>query len=353
MSAAILCEQVELVENTINRDLREVEVVLIRPGWSQNGRFYPPAVLAKAVALYENSRAFANHPTSEQIRKGESRDVRDLSGRYYNVRVGDGGELRGTRKVYDNPTGNAVWPLIIDATESHQPVIGLSINAVGKTSNGKDPDGKEGMIVEEITAVHSVDDVINPAAGGGFERLVADNNLLALDVVNAMSYEEFITARPDFIETIRKQLKRERQDEAVRAVSEERDQVQATLVEAQQEIAHLKEQAEHHRTARESAERAAALETLLNDPAIPAPWKSELRAQLEAAPADQWNAMVERERRKASVMKSVQPVTVTGAPAQVAQPITLAERKGPKPLDMTTITRPEDLPRAIQEAQRK
>ena len=351
MSAAILVEQVELIENTINRESREVEVVLIRPGWSANGRYYSPAVLAKATALYENSRAFANHPTAEQVRKGESRDVRDLSGRYYNVRVGEGGELRGTRKVYDNPTGDAVWPLIIDATESRQPVIGLSINAVGKTATGKDPDGKEGMIVEEITAVHSVDDVINPAAGGGFERLVADSNVLAQEVVNAMTYEEFITARPDFIETIRKQLKRERQDEAVRAVSEERDQANAALVEAQQEIATLKEQAEHHRATQEASTRAAALDTLLADPAIPAPWKSELKAQLEAAPMDQWEIIIDRERRKASAIKSVQPVTVTGAPAQVAQPVTVTERKGVKPLDMTTITRPEDLPRAIQEAQ--
>jgi hypothetical protein len=347
MSAAILCEQVELIENTINRDSREVEVVLIRPGWSANGRYYPPAVLAKAAALYENSRAFANHPTPEQVRRGESRDVRDLSGRYYNVRVGEAGELRGTRKVYDNPTGNAVWPLIVDATESRQPVIGLSINAVGKTATGKDPDGKEGMIVEEITAVHSVDDVINPAAGGGFERLVADSNVLAQEVVNAMTYEEFIAARPDFVETIREQQKRVRQDEAVRAAYEARDQAQAALVEAKERIVTLEQLIEDHRAAHDQQARAAALDTALNDATIPPLWKADLRAQLESAPADQWTAIIDREKRKAAAIQSTQPVPVTGAPVQQAQPVRVIEHQAAV-LDMEKIDTPEKLKRELE-----
>jgi hypothetical protein len=314
---SIFVEQVELVEGTLNRDNREVEVVLIRPGWSTNGRYYAPGVLAKAAPLYENSRAFANHPTPDQIKRGEGRDVTDLTGRFYNVRIGEAGELRAVRKVYDNPAGNAVWPAIVDAIESKTQVIGLSINAVGKAAQGTGPDGKDGVIVEEISAVASVDDVIAPAAGGGFERLIMGADDLLAAVLEHCSYEEFIAARPDYVETIRTQLKRARQDDAVRAAYQERDEAQSALLAAQQEIAQLKEQAEHHRTIANNtraekarAELAVTLEKALREARLTPVWEQELRQQLNETAPDQWPDVIARHRRLAqdAGLKSVVPV---------------------------------------------
>lgn len=321
MKTNILIEQAELVEDTLNHDRREVEVVLIRPGRSANGRYYAPGVLARAAQLFENSRAFANHPTPEQIKKGEGRDVTGLTGRFYNVHIGEAGELRATRKVYDNPAGNAVWPAIVDAIETKAPVIGLSINAVGKAAPGKDPDGLDGIIVEDITAVASVDDVIAPAAGGSFERLVASGDDLLAAVLESMSYEEFITARPDFIDSLKKQMKRERQDDAVRAVSDERDQVQGALTEAQTEIEHLREQLDAHRTDLEQArldklraELAVTLEQALREARLLPEWETELRTQLEHTPPGEWADVIARERRKAKAAGAKPAVAVEGVP---------------------------------------
>ncbi|MBI5961189.1 MAG: hypothetical protein HY866_20800, partial [Chloroflexi bacterium] len=42
----ILCEAISLNEARIDPERRAVEVVLIRPGWSENGRYYSAEVLA-------------------------------------------------------------------------------------------------------------------------------------------------------------------------------------------------------------------------------------------------------------------------------------------------------------------
>jgi hypothetical protein len=321
MKTSIFIEQVELIEGTLNRENREVEVVLIRPGWSTNGRYYAPGVLAKAAPLYENSRAFANHPTADQLKRGEGRDVTDLTGRFYNVHIGEAGELRAVRKVYDNPAGNAVWPAIIDAIESKTQVIGLSINAVGKAAQGTGPDGQDGVIVEEISAVASVDDVIAPAAGGGFERLIMGADDLLAAVLESCSYEEFVAARPDYVDTLRTQLKRARQDEAVRAALQERDEAQSALLEAQTELERLKEQAEidrtianNARTDQARAELAVTLEKALREARLTPVWETELRQQLSETPPDQWPDVIARHRRLAQDAGLKTVVTVEGSP---------------------------------------
>lgn len=347
--AQILREIIPLTEAVINPDTHTVEVVLIRPGWSANDRYYSPEALANAAALFEGRKAYANHPSADMLRKGEGRSVLDITGDYTGLHVGEGGELRATRNVF-GAAGEAIWPLIVRGIESQRPVIGLSINAVGKARHGKGPDGKEGIIVEAITAVHSVDDVTEPAAGGGFERLVASTDTLTADLLAAMTYEEFIAARPDYVETIREQQKRVRQDEAVRAAYEARDQIQEDLVEAQARIAALEQEAETHRAEADHEHRAAALGHLLNEAAkkLPTDWLPLIRQDLEAAEASQWPAILAREQAKAAAVKT--PIPVSGAPTLTPAPIPVVEHKSPV-LDMSTIHTPEDL-RAVLESMR-
>lgn len=338
----IFVEAVELVEGTLNPQTREVEAVLIRPGWSANGRYYSRDVLAKAAALYEGSRAFADHPTADQLRRGEGRSVTHLTGRFHSVRVGDGGELRAIRKVYDNPAGNAVWPAIVDAVETKSSIIGLSINAVGKASAGTH-EGRSGVIVEEITAVNSVDDVIAPAAGGGFERLIASGDALLASVLEAMTYEEFIAARPDYLDTLKKQMKRERQDETVRAAHDKLAEAQTKLSQTTQQVTHLTEQAQEDRATIHRLQMAVTLEQAFRKANLPPTIENEIRTQLEHAQPQEWLAILEREQRivKAAGGKPV-PVPVSGAPQRVHQP-TLMEARPDAPINMDLIRTPEDL----------
>ncbi len=348
MGTAVLVESVELVEGTINPQTREVEAVLIRPGWSANGRYYSREVLARALGLYENSRAFANHPTPDQLRKGEGRSVTDLTGRFYNVRLGEAGEIRATRRVYDNPAGNAVWPAIVDAVEHQTPVIGLSINAVGKASKGS-ADGKEGVIVEEITAVSSVDDVIAPAAGGGFERLIAGGDDLLTAVLGTMTLEEWRAARPEFVDSLKKEWQAVRQTDAVTAAHAERDQAQSALIEAQQQVTRLQQTMTELETTITSLRAdlvrkgyEVELEKVLREASLPMRWETELRRQLASADPARWLEIVTSERAKAAGVSRPAVVPVEGIPQRVSMPPVLTPRRD-GPIYLAEDATPEQL----------
>ncbi len=325
---AVLCEAIHLDEARIDAGQKTVEVVLIRPGWSDNGRYYAPDVLAQAAALFEGVKAYANHPA----RRGEARSVLDITGDYTGVHPGEAGELRATRSVFGG-AGEAVWPLIVRSVETRRPVIGLSINAIGHVRQGS-AEGREGLIVEAITAAHSVDDVTDPAAGGGFDALLAGSDSLTAELLAALSYEEFLAARPDYLERIREQMKRVRQDEAVRAASQERDQLQAALDEAQT-------QADLYRADADRLRAQVTLEKLLREAHLHPDWERDLRAQLEEADPAVWPEIVQREQRKARTAGG-RSVPVSGAPQRVADPVRIeVGRTGP--LDMRAIRTPEEL----------
>jgi hypothetical protein len=317
---AVLIEQLELVEGTLNPEKKQVEVVLIRPGWSKNGRYYSPAVLTKAAPLFEGVKAYANHPAREDLIKGIPRDVRDITGDYTGVHLGPQGEVRATRTVY-GVAGEAVWPLIQRAVETKRDVIGVSINAVGKAAPGQ-AEGRDGLIVEDITHANSADDVDAPAAGGKFETLMAgDLPALTRAILEALSYEEFIAARPEYLDRVRDQMKRARQDEAVRAALMERDQAHSELVKAQTENKRLKAQAIRHRTELQEArqlqartELLVALELALREARLPAEYEQDVRERLPALPPADWPAMIDRERRKAQAVGAKPTVPVDGAP---------------------------------------
>lgn len=349
MATHILAEPIELLESTLNSEARTVDVILIKPGWSANGRYYSRDVLVKAAPLFEGVKAYANHPTREQLKRGEGRSVLDITGDYTNVRIGEAGELRATRHVYGS-AGDAVWPLIERAVETKRPIIGVSINALGKATKGKGPDGQEGVIVESIDRANSADDVDTPAAGGGFENLLmGSDHTLVHDLLQALSYEEFIEARPDYIETVRKQLKRARQDDTVRALTSERDAAQTALTEAQRDTVQLTSDLTAARADNARLLAMIEFERSLKEARFDATLEHELREQIERAPVSEWLAILDRQRRTVAALKlGKKPVTVTGAPLRTSAPVTLNESHG-RVLNAEAIKTPDDLVRVLQE----
>jgi hypothetical protein len=349
MKTQVLIESIHLDEAVVDRDNRAVAVTLIRPGWSANGRYYAPDVLAQAASLYENIQAFADHPSREQLRRGEGRSVRDVSGRYSDVHLGAGGELRATRHVFGQ-AGEAVWPLIVESVNSRTPVIGLSMNAIGRAGRGKAPDGREGVIVEAITAVNSVDDVTAPAAGGGFESLLMGQNDLTGDLLAALDYEEWIAVRPDLVERLKREWKQVRQTGAVVAANTERDRARQDLIETQGQVERLQEQLAAQETelaglrgelARKGLE--VELERALRNANLPAHWEDDLRAQLLDAEPGDWPDILAREQRKAQTAGVRPPkVPVRGAPQRV-QRVVVTEGPQVGPVDMAVCDTPDKL----------
>lgn len=343
MATMILAEAVELLESTLNAEARTVEVVLIRPGWSANGRYYSPDVLAQAAPLFEGVKAYANHPTRDQLKRGESRSVLDITGDYTDVRIGEGGELRAVRHVYGK-AGEAVWPLIERSVATKRSIIGVSINALGKAAAGK-ADGKEGIIVEAIERANSADDVDSPAAGGGFETLMmSDDRSLVSDLLATLSYDEFVEARPDHVETLKKQLKRARQDETVRALTSERDAALTALNEATADREALAAQVEAIRAETARLRDLLALEKALREANFNPKFEALLRQRLEKAAPAEWTAILVEERAKlraAGVRPA--PVPVYGAPFRESRPVVWAEQAASGVIDMNIFNTPDKL----------
>jgi len=123
---------------------------------SRNGRQYLPEALAKAVPLYEGAKVNVNHP------KGSPLSPRDYQDRIGVIR---GAVLKPNEGLFGdlhfNPKHVLAEQLAWDA--EHAPEnVGFSHNVQARTSRRDD-----GLLVEEITRVQSVDLVADPATTRG------------------------------------------------------------------------------------------------------------------------------------------------------------------------------------------
>ncbi|MFH1085050.1 MAG: hypothetical protein V1772_04740 [Chloroflexota bacterium] len=128
-------------------------VVLIQAG-AANGLTFSGAVLERSAPLFEGAPCFVDHEDPASPRQ---RSVRDLAGLITDVTYDPAAQcLRG--RLLLAPT--AGWVAQLVAQFGARPdVLGLSADLWITRSNGD---------VTAITAVHSVDIVVHPAAGGRF-----------------------------------------------------------------------------------------------------------------------------------------------------------------------------------------
>ncbi len=228
VSEAILLTEATAV---LDEAAHEVELTLIKPGWSQNDRYYSPDVLKPAAKLFEGCKAFADHPAKSQEADRPERSVRDIVGYYPKVWAGDDGSIKGRLRVI----GEAVqwlWPMILETVKNGAGLVFTSINALGKVKPGE-IEGRKGMVVEGIVKANSADVVTQAAAGGQFERLLASDGGFTTDLLAALGYEEWMAARPDFAVRLKEEMKTARKEELVESVRVENDGLKAKVAEAE------------------------------------------------------------------------------------------------------------------------
>ena len=135
-------------------------IQLIKAGWSLNGRYYPAEVLRRdgPRAFPAGTLAFVDHATDEEDAQRPAGSVRNLAAvlespaRWDEQRKALVGELRLFQP----------WRQPLSDMAGH---IGMSIRAWVMGEHGT-AEGREGLIVSEITEGRSVDFVTVPAAGG-------------------------------------------------------------------------------------------------------------------------------------------------------------------------------------------
>ena len=147
----ILREDVAVGVGRVDRQAAVIRGCRILGRHSKNGREYLAEAVRNAIPLYENRAVNTDHPTGARA----DRSVSDRIGWLAGVRqVADGG-LRGNLHLIQ---AHGMTPQILEMAERAPHLLGLSHNAEGRIVQR---DGK--TLVEEITAVRSVDLVADPA----------------------------------------------------------------------------------------------------------------------------------------------------------------------------------------------
>lgn len=323
--AIVLAEALDLSEaqfDTENRVLRNV--ILIRSGKSLNKRHYPEAVLQSAASVFEGSKAFDSHA------KGERR-VGELTGYYQNVRYEEGA-LKADRYFLPTTAGKDVMA-VVEAIKGGAPrnLAGLSINAVG-TGKVQKIDGEDMLSVESITAANSVDDVVNPAAGGSYMLTASTGDELANAYINALTFEEWFDARPEYIKRVQGEMKAVRQDEAVKVANAKADQLTAALDEAQATTKDLTEQVGRLEADNALLRLKLELEKAFRTAGLPKASEDDLRRRFDESVPANWLAIIQGEKDKLKALGLTPKIAVTGAGQQIAQPI--QESKTPDPVAM-------------------
>lgn len=241
-SARYVSEGIPLLEAKLDSTAKTVEVTIIRPGWSMNDRYYSSESLKESAALFENCKAYADHPARNAEVDRPERSIRDIVGYYPKVWVADNGAIMGQLKIIGESV-NWLWPLIEETVNTGVPLVSTSINALGKVTEGE-IDGRKGAIVQKIIKANSADIVTQAAAGGKFERLLASDDSFTKDLIAAMDYDEWVTSRPEYAVRLRDEMKTARKDEVNEAVRKELDETKAALLEATTALATEKAESE-------------------------------------------------------------------------------------------------------------
>jgi hypothetical protein len=340
----VFVEALDITEGMLDKATRSVRQVLIRAGESKNRRFYPEDVLQASVKLFEGVKTYADHPTRADMSQRPERSVRELTGWIADV-VFENGALKGTRYFLPTQAGNDSWAVVEAIIEGKAPasLMGASINAVGKAKAGKSNTG-DIVFVESIERVVSVDDVTAPAAGGGWERLVAGGDEMQTALIQALGYDEYLQARPDYVQRLKNEHKMVRLGDATKTAMAEADQrVKAAnrqLAEKDEalEVANghvfgLTEVNARLVSEVETLKRTIAVTEALKYVKLPQPYKDDLEKRLPGLLESEWEKVIMTEVNKAKTAGAIARVPVSNAPQQVqAQPsMNRANNRAPLP----------------------
>ena len=165
-------------------------VRVIRAGVSLNGVDYPRAVLREAVALFDGVRVFVKSDGEHLQGDATSKDFRKLIGKLSEPRFVEagGGEIHAVLDVLE--TADEAPKLREAVSRGMTDLFGLSIDAVGASK-------KKGKFREatKLTAVSSVDLIIEPGAGGQFIRFIEAAPTQEKDTMLRQQMLRYIEAR--------------------------------------------------------------------------------------------------------------------------------------------------------------
>lgn len=202
------------------------DVTVIEQGWSLNGHYYGEgAVGAIANHCQEKVVGYFNHGMTN------GRDPRDWAITIENGRL-ENNQVRAKIHIFDEPDGDYLRERLAYARkERADHLFGLSIDAYAQVSEGE-AEGHEGIIVENVVKLNSVDIVMVPAAKGRFNVCESHAQEKPRMDVKTCREEHPDTARIIAEEAI---------SEVTESFAKEKAELEARLEEASKAVASLTE----------------------------------------------------------------------------------------------------------------
>ena len=161
---------------------RRIAVTIISTGHSTNRLYYGADVLRRSIRLWEGANAFLDHPNAIDMTRSGGRSVRDLIGNYSDARFDGNGIVATLHILEGTQPGDTARDLISTVLEARannnpEPKVGISADMIVRKTPGRDG----AFTVEEIMRVNSADIVVNPSAGGSFDRALEADDVATLD----------------------------------------------------------------------------------------------------------------------------------------------------------------------------
>ena len=211
----------ELVQNFVplteaKFDKGRATVIVIKPGFNTSeDRYYPADMLKRDYKIFEGMKMYADHPTEDEDKNLPERSIKDTGwvAVLKDVSCDEAGVVTGVAEIIEP------WLMTKLATLRDKKLLsemGISINAVGKASKAT-IDGKETMVIEELTAARSVDFVTEPGAGGIVTFYESDRSR-DIDLVELSGLRE---RRPDLVSAIEADVREVIQQEVKKAMENE------------------------------------------------------------------------------------------------------------------------------------
>lgn len=161
---------------------------------SENGRFYDVSKLEESVAAWHNVKVYDDHLTQEEYdaRSGMRSPKNEWLGTIVNPRFErvDGlPRLRGEFVVVESALAEKLknaW------TQNVLESIGLSIDTFPFVGESVHFEGADYPVIEGFRKIISVDLVGNPAAGGGFDRILASTQITEKKIMDEKEVKDLV-----------------------------------------------------------------------------------------------------------------------------------------------------------------
>jgi len=281
---------ITLSETYEEDDTVKADVTLIRAGWSDNGRYYGPDLLARTAPLFEGIGGFVGHNPKPT--------VKDYAVVFENARWDpEAKSVRATSVFLDE----AISKLAKRAPH----LVQFSIYGKGSLRRGE-AQGRKGLIVEDIPAIRSCDLVVNAAAGGQINAILEslDNTIVKEhEPMEVNTLADLKAQYSDLLEEFRNEIVAETEDRdkeaEIASLKEEIESLKKVVLEKEQAI----KDKEDRIAVFESRDK---LDSILSESDLPDASKDRIREEFKEVVAEEEavKEAIEREKEYLNRLKS-------------------------------------------------